>query len=84
MFNKRLTVTFNFGHSHIYYLYNYRTVPRLTSKTRGYFIGLNYFVLRQSLTTLRQAKPINLFTGRGVRLTKQLIFKKIGKVSMYM
>lgn len=84
IFNNRFTVTFNFGHSHIYYLYNYQTTLKLTLKIRGYFIGLNSFLLKQSINSLRCSKPINPFTGRGVRFSKQLIHKKVGKVSMYM
>lgn len=84
IFNKNLTVTFNFGHSHLYYLYNRKVIPQLVSKTRGYFVGLNSFLLKQTTLSLKYSKPINLFTGRGVRLTKQAIYKKVGKVSMYM
>jgi len=28
-------------------------------------------------------RPINIFTGRGVRFAKQIIYKKAGKVSSY-
>jgi hypothetical protein len=28
-------------------------------------------------------RPINIFTGRGVRFSRQIIYKKVGKVSSY-
>jgi hypothetical protein len=31
----------------------------------------------------KQARPINIFTGKGIRFTKQIIYKKTGKVSSY-
>jgi len=83
-YNKSNTVTFNFGHSHIFYVYNPTTKPLLLTKTKGFFLGLNSFLVKDSALRLQQAKPINTFSGRGVRLTRQLIIKKTGKVSMYM
>lgn len=83
-FNKKFTITFNFGHSHIYYLYNYNAKPLLTLKTKGFFLGINSFFLKNSARNLKNSKSINTFTGKGVRFTKQIIRKKTGKVSMYM
>lgn len=34
-------------------------------------------------SNLKSSKPINIFTGRGVRFSKQIIYKKTGKVSSY-
>ena len=81
--NKRNTVTFHFGHSHMLYVYNNFKVNLLT-KTRGYFFGLNSFLLRNAALNLQGFNPINIYTARGVRLGRQVIKKKIGKVSLYM
>tara|TARA_B100000795_G_scaffold73607_1_gene52083 strand:- start:7717 stop:7854 length:138 start_codon:yes stop_codon:yes gene_type:complete len=32
---------------------------------------------------IKALRPINIFTGRGVRFNKQIIYKKTGKVSSY-
>jgi len=32
---------------------------------------------------IKYLRPINIFTGRGVRFNKQIIYKKTGKVSSY-
>lgn len=82
--NARNTLAFSFGFSHIYYLYNPETLLYFRTKTRGYFLGLTNFILNKSITQLYIAKPINIYTGRGVRARKQVIRKKVGKVSLYM
>jgi ribosomal protein L6P/L9E len=33
--------------------------------------------------TIRKSKPANIFTGRGVRFSRQVVYKKTGKVSTY-
>ena len=82
--NINTTLAFSFGHSHIYYLYNPEVMLKFRTKTRGFFLGLTLFTVREALFQLFAAKPINIFTGRGVRARRQLIFKKIGKLSLYM
>jgi hypothetical protein len=32
---------------------------------------------------IKSMRPINIFTGRGVRFSRQIIYKKVGKVSSY-
>ena len=32
---------------------------------------------------LKSKRPVNIFTGRGVRFAIQIIYKKTGKVSSY-
>jgi len=32
---------------------------------------------------IRNMRPINIFTGRGVRFSRQIIYRKVGKVSSY-
>nr|YP_011027873.1 ribosomal protein L6 [Euplotes cristatus]UPM52083.1 ribosomal protein L6 [Euplotes cristatus] len=82
--NRLNTLTFSFGHSHIYYVYNPQLLFLFRTKTRGYFVGLTRFILMRGFSKLFGAKPINIFTGRGVRARKQIIFRKVGKLSLYM
>lgn len=81
--SKRYTITFNFGFSHMYYIYNIQLKPYHTSKTRVLFIGLNYFILRALTSTFFYVKPVNIFTWRGLRPLKAPLRKKVGKVSLY-
>jgi len=80
---KRNTLTFNFGYSHLYFLYYFQTIPILLSKFKLVFFGLNYFILRNDVFQFVYTRYYNLFTSKGVRFIKQYIRKKVGKVSLY-
>lgn len=82
--NLKNTLAFSFGYSHAYYLYNPISEFRFRTKTRGFFLGLTKFAVFHSLKQLYLAKPINIYTGRGVRARRQLVKRKVGKVSLYM
>lgn len=81
--SKRNTITFNFGFSHMFYVYNIEIKPYHLSKTKLLFIGLNYFIMRFLTTQFFYVKPLNIFTWRGLRPIKQALRKKVGKVSLY-
>ena len=81
--NYRNTITPQFGHAHRIYFYSYFTSIRVLSKTCIFIFGL----LREDIFTaangIKAMRPINIFTGRGVRFSRQTIYKKVGKVSSY-
>jgi hypothetical protein len=77
-------ILFNFGYSHRYYIYIYFFYMFQLAKTKFIFFGLNFFLLKIILQRLYLIKPINIFTLRGLRFAKQCIFKKIGKIGLYM
>lgn len=81
--NYKNTITFSFGHSHLYYIYLLQLKPKKETKTKIIFFGLNQFLIKNELFSLYNAKPINIFTWRGLRFRKQILRKKIGKVSLY-
>jgi len=81
--NYRNTITPQFGHSHRYYLYAYFINVRFLTKTKVLMFGVNKKDLLKLSLILKKFRPINIFTGRGVRFSKQLIYKKAGKVSSY-
>ena len=81
--NLRNTVTFKFGYAHRIYVYSYFVKVKFLTKTMVFLFGINkndIFLISQKI---RELRPHNLFTGKGVRFTKQIIYKKIGKVSSY-
>lgn len=45
--------------------------------------GLNPNTLSQAGISFKKIRPINIFTGKGVRFTRQIIYRKTGKVSSY-
>lgn len=81
--NYRNTLTHQLGHSHRIYIYSYFTYVKFLSKTSVLFFGLSKNDLISQGSLLRASKYINIFTGRGVRFSRQVIYKKTGKVSSY-
>jgi hypothetical protein len=81
--NYRNTVTPQFGHSHRIYVYSFFTSIKFLSKTSILLFGINKSDICKSSQQIKQLRPINIFTGRGVRFSKQIIYKKAGKISTY-
>lgn len=81
--NKRNTITPQFGYSHRIYLYTYFNVVKFLTKTKILIFGFSKRDILRASYNLKSKRPINIFTGRGVRFAKQIIYKKTGKVSMY-
>lgn len=81
--NARNTIAPQFGYYHRIYVYAYNVSVKFLSKTSVLLFGLSK---RDILTVgydFRSKKPINIFTGRGVRFARQVVYKKTGKVSAY-
>lgn len=81
--NIRNTITPQFGYAHRIYKYNYFTSVKFLSKTKVFFFGTSKNDLFYSASSVKAIRPINIFTGRGVRFAKTVIYKKTGKVSSY-
>jgi hypothetical protein len=45
--------------------------------------GTNYTSILKKSYSLFDIKKINIFTGKGIRFSRQIIYKKTGKVSSY-
>lgn len=84
LLSTKLALTFSFGFSHLYYFYADNIKIVMSAKTKGYLLGLNSFILVNSLNRLVGIKPINIFTWRGLRARRSHLRKKSGKVSLYM
>lgn len=80
---RRNTITPQFGHSHRIYVYAPFISIKFLSKTSIFVFGLSKRDLLETRYQIKQLKPINIFTGRGVRFTREIIYKKVGKVSSY-
>jgi hypothetical protein len=81
--SSRKTLTFSFGYSHLYYVYNLNVHIVHLTKTKFLFYGLNYFLTRRLALKFFKTKSLNIFTLKGVRFKKQIFRKKIGKLSLY-
>lgn len=79
----RSTVTPQFGFAHRRYFYTTSFRIRFLSKTKIVFFGFSKTDVLKVAYKFQTYKPINVFTGRGVRFAKQIIYRKTGKVSLY-
>ena len=81
--NIRNTIAPQFGYSHRIYIYSYFNHVKFIGKTKIIIFGLIKNDLIQASLNLKSKRPINIFTGRGVRFARQIVYKKQGKVSSY-
>lgn len=81
--NSRGTITPQFGYSHRLYVYSFFTSVKFLSKTTVFVFGLLRKDVDAVSLAVKNLRPINIFTGRGVRFSKQIVYKKVGKVSSY-
>ena len=81
--NKRNTIAPQFGYSHRLYVYSYFNKVKFIGKTIVILFGLVKDDIIKASIELKSKRPINIFTGRGVRFSRQIVYKKQGKVSSY-
>lgn len=81
--NIRNTIAMQFGYSHKIRLFLFFINIKFLSKTSILIFGLNKINLLHSGLNFKNFRPINIFTGKGIRFSKQIIYKKTGKISSY-
>lgn len=81
--NKRNTITPQFGYAHRIYVYAFSLNVSFLTKTKILMFGLNDLDIKNYSLQVYNIRPINIFTGRGMRFSKQVIYKKAGKISLY-
>jgi ribosomal protein L6P/L9E len=81
--NNRNTIALQFGYSHKLYLYSFFVTVKFLTKTTILMFGNNYQDILNNSYSLYNIKKINIFTGKGIRFSRQIIYRKTGKVSSY-
>lgn len=81
--NFRNTVTPTFGHAHRVYFYSFFLSVRFLSKKSIFIFGLSIKDIYLKSYEMQWSKPMNIYTGRGVRFTRQIVYKKEGLVSAF-
>jgi hypothetical protein len=81
--NRRHTLAFRFGFGHRNYVYNHEVRIRNRPKLNLILWSRNWFQLWDIALATRTIRPINIFTGRGIRFNKQIVYRKTGKISTY-
>ena len=78
--NKRNTFNLRLGYSHKLTMYCFNTYSLFLTKTSLIFFSKNKHNMVSNVLKLKNFKKINVFTGRGIRFNKQLIYKKVMKI----
>ncbi len=81
--NSRNTVALQFGYSHLYYLYSFFITVKFLTKTTILIFGINKNDINFNSNLFYRIKPINIFTAKGIRFSRQIIYRKTGKISSY-
>lgn len=81
---KKKAIKFSFGHSHLNMLFLKSIKLKKSGKYK--FVIKNSFLeqLNKISKKICLIKPTNVFTNRGIRQHRQIIFKRKGKKSSYM
>ncbi len=80
---RRNTIAPQMGYAHRVYVYANAINVKFLSKTKILLFGLSKQDVFLAGYSLLRVKPINIFTGRGVRFARQVIYRKTGKVGAY-
>ena len=81
--NERNTIAPQFGYAHRVYIYSFANSVKFLSKTKVFLFGLSPKDVFSTGYSLFRTRPINVFTGRGVRFARQVVYKKTGKIGAY-
>lgn len=81
--NARNTIRFRFGFSHRRYRYFSVVNVRFTTKTSIFLSSINRKEMWSQGLRIFRTRPINLYTGKGIRFNKQRLYRKLGKVGSY-
>ena len=79
----RNTIAPKFGYYHRIYVYAPNIRVKFLSKTSVLLFGFSKIDVMTVGHDFKSKKPINIFTGRGVRFARQIVYRKTGKVSAY-
>lgn len=81
---RKKSLVLRFGHSHLISLKKPTSVfLKKKGRMKILFFGTNIVLLYFFLRNIVNWKPANVYTGRGLRISRQKILRKSGKVSIY-
>ena len=83
-FNKKLKlIKFYFGRSHMTFYKLKKTKLKKVTKYKFVLKSLNLSKLKKNASNITYVKPVNLYTQRGIRVSRQIMSKRKGKKSSY-
>lgn len=80
---KTKLMRFMFGHSHIKLIFLKKMKIRRINKYKYILKSKNKNKLKQTSLLISRVRKLNIFTKRGLRITRQFVFKRKGKKSTY-
>jgi hypothetical protein len=83
IFRKLKIIKFYFGRSHITFFKFRKLKIKKVTKYKFLLKSLNPLKFKQICTKVIKIKPMNVFTLRGLRISKQIIYKRKGKKGSY-
>ena len=81
--NFRNTIAPQFNYAHRVYVYAFSSSVKFLSKTKILLFGLSKYNILSIAHSFKRTRPINIFTGRGVRFARQVVYRKTGKIGAY-
>lgn len=73
------TLNLFFNKSHINFIIWNNLLLKKLKKTKIIICSVNFFKINQISNNIINTRNLNIFTKKGLRLSRQLIFKKVGK-----
>jgi ribosomal protein L6P/L9E len=80
---KHKAIKFLFGHSHLNILFLKNIKLKKCGKYKLTLKGSNFNKLKVLSKKICGVKPINVYTNRGIRVSRQIIYKRKGKKGSY-
>ena len=80
--NKKINFFFNRSHITIIFFKNFCKIKKI-KKNKFIIYFLNYIDIGVFKKYIKKIRLVNIFTKRGIRLSKSFFFKKKGKISTY-
>lgn len=81
---KKKSIKFFFGRSHLTTIFFKKISIRRLTKYKLFFFTKKYETVKFINSLIKKIRKINIYTKRGLRFSRQKIYKKTGKKSSYM
>lgn len=81
---KKKSIKFFFGRSHLTTIFFKKINIKRLTKYKLFFFTKKYETVKFISSLIKKVRKINIYTKRGLRFSRQKIYKKTGKKSSYM
>jgi ribosomal protein L6P/L9E len=81
---KKKSIKFFFGRSHLTTIFFKKISIKRLTKYKLFFFTKKYETVKFINSLIKKIRKINIYTKRGLRFSRQKIYKKTGKKSSYM